>query len=139
MAGLYDIFETSKSHETQGVDFEISKGVRFTLARAGGANKKYQQIMTKLMQPYQREFNNGTMDSEKMQDIIVLAFVKGCLLGWEGVTDRAGQPLEFNEGNALKLFAELPDLFFALNEQANKVANYRIEQVEEIAGKSEAT
>ena len=134
MGNLYAQYETSEEFEKKGVDLEVSEGVKFRVARSGGQNKKYQQILAKLMKPYQRQFEQGTLDNDKAGDIMQLAFIKGCLLGWEGVTDRNDQPMEFNEGNALKLFGDLPDLFSQLSDQAGKVSNYRVEDIEEAAG-----
>ena len=139
MSNLYAQYETSDKFEKDGVDLEVSEGVRFRVARSGGQNKKYQQILAKLMKPYQRQFDQGTLDNDKAGNIMQLAFIKGCLLGWEGVTDRNDKPMEFNEGNALKLFGDLPDLFAQLQEQAGKVSNYRIEDIEEAAGNSAVT
>lgn len=134
MSSLYDLYETDTNHEVNGVEIQVAAGVKFTVARAGGQNKKYQQILSKLMKPYQRQFEQGTLDNDKAGELMQLAFIKGCLLGWEGVAGRDGEPMEFNEGNALKLFGDLPDLFTTLNEQANKISNYRVEEIEEAAG-----
>jgi hypothetical protein len=139
MSNLYKMYETDTNFETNGVDLEIAEGVRFRVARSGGQNKKYQQILQKLMKPYQRQFEQGTLDNERAGDIMQLAFIRGCLLGWEGVDGRDGQPMEFNEGNALKLFGDLPDLFAQLQEQAGKVSNYRQEDIEESSGNSAAS
>ena len=136
MSNLYALYETDEKFEKDGIDLEVSDGVRFRIARSGGQNKKYQQILAKLMKPYQRQFDQGTLDNDKAGDIMQLAFIKGCLLGWQGVTDRKGDEMEFSEGNALKLFGDLPDLFAQLQEQAGKVSNYRVEDIEEAAGNS---
>jgi len=134
MSNLYKMYETDEKYEKDGIDLEITEGVRFRIARSGGQNKRYQQILAKLMKPYQRAYEQGTLDNDKAGDIMQLAFIKGCLIGWQGVTGRDGVEMEFNEGNALKLFGDLPDLFAQLQEQASKVSNYRIEDVEEAAG-----
>lgn len=134
MSNLYALYETDGNYETNGIDLEVAEGVRFRVARAGGSNKKYQQVLSKLIKPYQRQFENGTLDEGKAGEIMQQAFIRGCLLGWQGVTDRNGEPMEFNEGNALKLFGDLPDLFEQLQEQAKKVSNYRSEDIEEAAG-----
>lgn len=138
MSSLHELFETNSSYEKDGIWFEISSS-RFKIARAGGSNKKYSQILSNLFKPYQRQYENGTLDEEKASEIMDLAFIRGCLLGWEGVTSRDGQPIEFSEGAALKLLGELPDLADLLRSEAGKISNYRKEVIEDASRKSEAT
>ena len=136
---IYDMYGTSKTLEQDGVDFEIMPGVRFKVARAGGKNKRYESVLAELAKPHMRQIQNETMDRDLMEELGKKAFIRGCLLSWEGVTNHDGGELEFSEANAMTLFDELPDLYNTLKEAADKISNYRSEVIEEVAGKLEDT
>jgi len=129
--GLYDQFKTDNTLEQQGVWFEISDGVKFLIARAGGSNKKYRRSLDQRSKPYRAQLRNNTIDAEKLRELSMLAFVDACLLDWYGVTDAADEPLVFNRGNVLKVFAELPDVYDTLFEAASSSGSYRDAEVAE--------
>lgn len=121
---LYTAYKTDKTAEANGVWYEDS-GARFKLARMGGANTRYQRALTAAMKPHMREIQLGVLDESTIEPITKRVFLDTILLGWEGVTDEAEQPLEFNRDNAVKLFDDLPDLYARLRDQAGSYANYR--------------
>ena len=139
MATLFDTFKTSADLEKNGVWLEVQPGVRFLCARAGGLNKKYQRVFSAIVKPYKRQYDNGTLDPEMADTLLRDVFIKSVLLDWEGVTDKEGQPLEFNENNAQWLLRELPDLYAALQEESAKVSNYLVKEIEEMGKSSEST
>ena len=131
MADLYKLFKGATNLETEGVWFEIAEGVKFLMARAGGANKKYNRVFQSLMKPHMRAYRNGTLDDAVSNKIMRQAFAKGVLLDWEGVQDESGNTLEFSYDNAMKLFTDLPDLFDALFDEAGKLGNYTLKEMED--------
>lgn len=139
MKTLFDTFKTNEDLEKNGVWYEIQPGVRFLVARAGGSNKAYQRALSAKMKPYQRQYQNGTLDPEVAQNLLRDVFIDSVLLGWEGVTDREGQPLEFDHNNAQWLFRELPDLYDALSDEATKVSNYLVQEMNESGNGSSST
>lgn len=132
MKTLFDTFGTDSDLEKKGVWFEIQPGVRFLCARMGGANKTYQRSLSKKMKPYQRQFQTGTLDPEVAENLMRDVFIEAVLLDWEGVTDKEGEPLEFNPNNAQWLFRELPDLYRALTDESEKVSNYLAAEMAEM-------
>lgn len=123
-------FGTSKELEVNGVIFKLDDTTSFTLARASSLNTKYQTTLTNLMKPYKRQMQMGTLQDEIARDLLVRAFVKGCLLDWKGVCF-GGKKLSFSEENALTLLKDLPDLFDILNEESQRMENFRQEEVED--------
>jgi len=57
-------------------------------------------------------------------------YAETVLLGWTGVADENGTPLPFTKENCVKLLTDLPDLFRDIQEQAQRVANFRAADLE---------
>jgi len=126
MAGAYELFETNKELETEGLvldygDFSIR------IARAGGANKRFTKAMVRRTKPFRRAIDTETIDQENATDILRAVYAETVVLGWEGVTDREGVDLEFSFQNIMQLFRDLPDLFIDVQEQANKASLFHAE------------
>ena len=132
---LYDAYGTSKELEIDGVEINIGNGVSFTIARAGGSNKKYFNTYTAKMRPHQRAADNGTLSDEIQEKILIESFVIGCLRSWQGVKDRDGKEMALTLENAVKLFEDLPDLFLSLFEESQKLETYKLAECEDIAKK----
>lgn len=133
MTNPYELFETDKNFEIQGIWIDYGS-FSFLIARAGGANEKYARILRQRMKPYRRQVQNNTLDEELSHKILLGAFVDGVLLDWKDVKDRDGNALEYNRGNAVKLFTDLPDLFRDLQIQATNMTLFRKEVLEEDLG-----
>jgi len=125
----YQMFETDENLETSGIWIDYGS-FKFKIARAGGSNEKYRRLLQNRMKPYRRQVQTETMSEEKASEILLGTFVDSVLLGWEGVTDREGNPLEYNRENALKLFTDLRELFLDLQTQSQKVSLFRKMEVE---------
>lgn len=124
MSNLFEAFGTDKDLEQKGVWFEVSPGVRFLCSRMGSMNKTYKRILSKKMKPHTRQYQQGTLDTELGENLVMDAFIEGVLLDWENVTDRENKPLEFNFNNAKWLFMELPDVYKMLTEESERASNY---------------
>lgn len=125
MAGLYQTFGTDKSLETsQGVWLDFGDA-KIHVRRAGGGNKKYQTVLRQLTQPVRRQIANETIDPDKLNMIFVQAYARAVVLGWEGVTDENDNELPFTESNFIKVMTDLPDLWQALQSEADRMANFR--------------
>jgi len=135
---LYSQFETDPKLEKGGIILEYgpnSKGqpMAFRIARAGGANDAYNKRLEAMSRKHRRKIQNDMLESKELQEMIKEVVVDTVLLGWENIEDRNGNDLPFTRENALKLFKELPDLYADINEQANRVALFRIAVREEDA------
>lgn len=146
---LYAQYKTDKNLELQGIFFEVGeikepgpdgqevkKPIRFKIARAGGANSNFAKAMERESKPFKRAIQTKTLSNEKADEIYRRAFVSGVLLGWENVRDQDNRDLAFTFDNALKLFADLPDLFNDLREAATDAALFREEVLEHDLGNS---
>lgn len=129
MTSPYKMFKTDEVLETKGIvqdfgDFKI------TIARAGGANKKFAKASEEKFRPHRRALEAGLMSEELTTKILAEVFADSVILGWENVTDENGQPMEFTRENVIKLLTDLPELFTDIRAQATKLALYRRDDTE---------
>ncbi len=132
---IYDLFQTDAKKEVDGIRFVVGQNtdgtdIGFTLARAGGRNKAVDADVLKRTEPYRRQLQAGTLSEETAERLNVETFCAAILKGWDGVTNRKGEPIEYNFENAVQLMLDLPDLHNSLRAFANNMSNYR-EQVNE--------
>jgi hypothetical protein len=128
----YALFASDKTAETQGIDLDYGP-FRITIARAGGSNRKYSLVFERVVGPHRLAIQNGTFDEDASVRLLAQVYAEAIILGWSGVTDAQGQPLEFNTDNCVKLLTDLPDLFSDIQAQAGKAANFRASAVEDAA------
>lgn len=138
---LYNIFETDKGLERDGVVLDYgfnskNQPVRIRIARAGGANVKFAKVLEQKMKPYKRAIANDTMDNKVAEKLLIEAYADAVILGWEGVEDRDGNPLDFTRENVIKVLTDLPDLFLDIQQQSQKAALFRAELREAEQGNS---
>lgn len=134
MTSIYDAFGANKSFEKDGITVDYGPAGKFILARAGGSNKKFAKVLEARYRPYRRQAEAGTLDNEVAERLMAEAYAEAVVLGWEGVTDRNGDPIPFSRDTCISLLLELPDLFSEIREQAGQFANYRILENEEDLG-----
>ena len=137
MTSTYSAFANNEELETQGIVVDYGPAGKFLIARAGGANRKFQRVSEKVFRPYRRQIEAKTIDPKVADKLLAQVFAQTVILGWENVTDRDGNELEFSPDNAQKLLLDLPDLFASLREEAVAAANFRADEVEEDLGNSE--
>lgn len=130
MGSPYTFFQTDTNLEKDGIVVDYGD-FRFRIARAGGANTRFQKTLAARIRPFRRAIDAGAITDADADKILHGVFVDSVLLGWEDVTDEHGNPLEFTRENALKLFSDLPDLFRDLQQQASVVANFRREDLQD--------
>lgn len=133
-SALYAAYETSKPAESNGIWCDDVGGSKFKLARMGGANVRFQKALAKAMKPFTREIQLGLAENEVLDPVMREVFIETVLLDWEGVTGRDGAVLPFSKEAAEKLFADLPDLYTRLREQAQAYTNFRAAALQAVAG-----
>lgn len=133
MSKLYSAYKTDKIAEEKGV-WVPESGSKFLLARMGGANTRYQRALALAMKPHMREVQLGLIDEATAEPIMRKVFIDTVLLDWQEVADENDVPMDFSAANADKLFADLPDLYSRLREEAGSYANYRAEALKQSAG-----
>jgi len=133
---IYDLFGMDDNMEKKGIWIDYGPAGSFLIARAGGSNQKFANILQAKPRPYKFQIDNELIDQKTGQRLMYEAFAEAVVLGWDGVCDREGNPIPFSEKNCVKLFEDLPDLFHDLREQASKLANFRQQSLEEAAKNS---
>lgn len=127
---LYDMFKTDEKHESNGIELDYGD-CQIRIARAGGSNKKYGDLLSKRLKPYRRQMDTGTMDNTVAEKILAEVYAETVIIGWTNVKDREGNVMKFTKENCVKLLLDLPELFRDIQEQASKVANFREAEIEE--------
>jgi len=139
---LRKMFETVPSLETKGVVLEYAEGVDMTIARAGGANKKFAKVLARLSKPYRRAIQTETIDEKVGNRLMMEAYAEAVVLGWNGFTkdiitkkeEDAGTLLEFTKENVIAVFEALPELFTDVAKMSNNITLYRAETLEGDSG-----
>jgi len=139
---LRKMFETDKNVEKEGVIVEYAPGVEIRIARAGGGNKRFAKVLSRLARPYRRAIQTETIDPEILLGIFRKAYAKTIILDWTGLTKDllthddadAETSLEFNAENALSLLEEQPNLFADIQQASDNIALYRQDILEADSG-----
>ena len=135
---LFKQFATDPQAEKDGIRFEIgvnSQGetIAFQIARAGGQNVRFAKSMESKTKPYKTQIQTGTIDPETAARLMREVFAESVVIGWEGVEDEGGKLLQYSPEAAATLFEQLPELYALLQEQAQNVALYRKEVLDNVA------
>jgi hypothetical protein len=150
---MYKQFQTDANLEKAGVDLDYGDFI-VTIARAGGANKRFEKVLEAKTKSVKRAIQTDTLDNERGKAILRDVYAEAVVLKWavKVKADAKGKPLEplqvaqegdehtvFVEGiegpngdvmaasteNIAATFKALPDLFADIQEQAQKVALFR--------------
>lgn len=135
---LFKQFATDPQAEKEGVRFEIgvnSQGetIAFQIARAGGQNIRFAKSMESKTKPYKTQIQTNTIDPETAARLMREVFAESVVIGWEGVEDEDGKLLTYSPEAAATLFEQLPELYALLQEQAQNVALYRKDALDNVA------
>lgn len=128
---IFDLFETDTSVEQEGLRLDYGP-VWFKVARAGGANTRYRDVLRQRMAPHKRALATETMSDELAEKIIKDVFAETVILDWgspkfgEGkIEGKDGKPIDFSADAVKELFKTLPDLASDVMQQAQSVALFR--------------
>jgi hypothetical protein len=130
---MYGQFQTDTSLETQGLIIDYGS-FRVTIARAGGANKRFSKTLESKTKPFKRAIQTDTMDNERGLEILREVYAEAIVLNWEtkkdntfvqGIEAQDGSLLPFSKENIVATFKNLPDLFTDIQQQAEKSALFR--------------
>lgn len=135
---IYNLFQTDNAKERDGVVIEYDDLGKITIARAGGANTRYNTAIYQKMQPYRRQLQlkQNKLDDKTiklMRRLNMELFAETVVLGWEGICDAEGVELPFSKEACLNLFNDLPALFDDLLARANDLSTFQAEEIEEDA------
>jgi len=134
---FYSIFSTDPNLESgEGITLDYGAAGRIRIHRAGGSNKRYGKILDCKLRPYRRQIENASIDEKVAARLMAEAYAEGVVVGWEDVVDQDGNIMPFTVENCVKLFLDLPELFADVQEQANRVSNFRKAQLQDDLGNS---
>lgn len=141
---MYSLFKTYEELEQKGIVIDYGS-FQITIARAGGANKKFARLLEAKAKPYKRMIHADMLDSDVGLRILREVYAEAVILNWE-TKDESGdfvQGLEdprdpsaivpYSRENVLRALEALPELFDDLKEQAGKAALFREEILEQDA------
>jgi len=147
--GMYEQFETNDDLETRGVDLDYGD-FRVTIARAGGANKKFARVLEARTKPLRRAIATETINNDRANEVLMQVYAETIVLRWDTKVFTHAKPdgefkpgIEPKEGgkllvvtpeNIVATFKALPDLFRDIQEQANRVSLFREMVLEDDAG-----
>ncbi len=124
-------FETDEKIEQEGVRVDYG-AYYFQVARAGGANTRFRDVLRERMRPHRRALATETMSDELADKLSRDVFAETVVLGWgsekhgEGfMVARDGGKLPFTPDNVKDLFKALPELARDVMNQANSFQLFR--------------
>lgn len=143
--GTYSEYKTDERSEREGILLKLPGRGCFLLARAGGNNQKYKEMLRRLSRPYLRQINAGTLDPEIADEIAIKSFSRTVILHWYrkgdelpdnticgiDVTGPDGTPIPYSPDACQKLLTDLPDLFVDLQAYATDVSNFLAKNLED--------
>lgn len=141
---MYEQFKTDPELERNGVQVDYGE-FRVTLARAGGANNRYQKVMEARAKPFRRAIQSNNLDNSTAQRLLREVFAETVVLNWEvkvngkwkkGIESPDGGKdlLPVNAENLMLTFENLPDLFLDLQDQAASAVLFKQSLQEEAGG-----
>lgn len=135
MASPYAKFKTDSEMETSGIWLDYGD-FKIRIARAGGANVRYEQALAKHVQKNKLAVKTESLSTNDIRKILIEVFADTVILGWEGLTDENEQLMPFSRENAIKVLTDLPELFADIQEQSSKIVLFQRKTLEEAAKNS---
>lgn len=145
MNSLYERYQTNRDAETKGIWLNFgpvdpndpTKGdTRIRLARAGGANEAYQNMRTKLLEPWSASLRIGQpipeADSRKIMTRLYAATI---ITEWENVFDADGNQRPCTLEQKEQVLTDLPQLYAEIFDFVNNYKHY-LESIREATAKN---
>lgn len=126
-------FKVDQDKAQEGVWCDLGDA-RLKVARYG--NKKFQDALKNAMAPYKRLAEQGRLNDDIAEKILINAIAKYVLLGWENLTID-GKGVNYSYDNAVKILSnpEYKDFREVVVSMSQEVDLFRKEEVEEIVEK----
>lgn len=136
-SSVFKLFGTSKILEKEGVWVNYGD-VKFLVARAGGTNNDYADVLKAKVRPHKFQIDKGTLaeadDLRLNAEIYAESIIKDVQIRKEDDTWESGIPTEdgnvvpFTKAAVVKLLLELPDMFKDLRVCASDANKYLKDQ-----------
>ena len=123
--------QTDEVMETEGIDLAFGNDRFITIARAGGANRKYRTTLSALAKPHKSAMERGSLDEKTATEMMHKVYARAVVLDWRGWADAEGNPIPCTEENIIALFEAAPTVFDAVRDESDKFSNFTTEEVKE--------
>lgn len=145
---LQKLFATDAAREEQGVAVRYTN-FRVTLARAGGANRRYQKELEAALRPHRMALVRGVFPSDQLDAIYREVYASSVVRNWEvvkvqedggeewvqGIELEDGADLApFSKDAVLAAFNKFPEFYADVKEQASNIQLYRAAVQEAVEG-----
>jgi hypothetical protein len=148
------MFKTDEKLEQEGIILDYGD-FRVKIAHAGGSNKKFKNLLSARLKPYERQLAIGTMDDEVAAQVIREVYADSIILNFEtkkvievqegeqgepkeewvtGVPAEDGAVLPYNRDSVCTIFKNIPRLFQDVKAQAENFSLFRAIEVAENSG-----
>ncbi len=136
VSSVFKLFATSKELEKKGVWLDYGD-VKFLVARAGGANHGYAELLKAKIRPIRHQVERDLLSAEENDRINAELFAEAIIKdvkvkvddNWQqGVPSADGPVLPYTKANVVKLLLELPDMFRDIRQCAADANKYLIDQ-----------
>ncbi len=109
---LSKAYGTDKKLEQEGVWFDYGDAGQWKLARAGGANQRFNRVKERVLKPMRRRIQSGNISEDMLSKSMVKIYAEAVVLDWRGVVLVEGaEPLEYTRDNVMQVLTDYPDLF----------------------------
>lgn len=141
MTDLGQMFKTNPEREQEGVVL-LFGDVEIRVARAGGANTKFQRAFEEKTRPYRKQIEMKVIKEDVMTRLLAEIYAEAIIVSWrtkvvtkdefgndEVTYDQTitvnGDKLEFSIANATKLLMNVPMVFQEVREVSMQWTNYQ--------------
>lgn len=124
---LYSLFETDKQLEQNGIVLQFGDS-KFQCRRAGGSNRAFDTAFNEKMRAFQTKMQLASLSEEQSDKLLKEVYFESVVMGWEDVTDRNGNDLEYTLENFMTIMTDLPDLWRSLRTACANMDSFLVQQ-----------
>lgn len=134
MSSISKLFATDADKEVNGVVVEyraVGGSIKVRISRAAGErNIEFAKCLQAKTKPYARAIANECMPPEVMKQVMAEAVAEKIVMEWDNKDDD-GADIPCTPANVLKEFEESPDFLLFVIQEAQKLANFRKQYVDD--------
>lgn len=122
-------YATDKVAEKEGIWKDFGNGCKIKIARIGNPN--YKKTFQKLTKPHAKSIRRGSLSDEVADALLIEAMSKDIVIGWTGMYEGIDK-VEYSHAECIRILTEYPDLRDQINEYANEMETFKVEEDEEL-------
>src|SRR5678816_1996610 len=125
--GVFKAFKTCEKVEREGVTIDYGDGDWVKIARAGGSNQGFKNLIERYARKYKKQIQLDAMPEGEMKEILYRAYAEHVILDFCVKNPETGKPFPVNPESCMEMFRLLPDFFADIKNQADNLALFREE------------